>query len=54
MSTSHSHVFFFLESGKVSDYQEHEDTGEQHASNHDEFILSGSPLYYSHDCVRKP
>lgn len=38
-------------SAQVSDYQEHEDAGQQHASNHDELILGGSPFYKSHHCV---
>lgn len=41
-------------SAQVSDYQEHEDAGQQHASNHDELILGGSPFYQSHHCVRQP
>lgn len=31
-------------SAKVSDHQEHEDAGEQHASDHDELILGGPSL----------
>ena len=41
-------------SAQVSDYQEHEDTGQQHASNHDELILGGSPFYESHHRVGQP
>lgn len=33
------------QSAQVSDYQEDEDTGHQHASNHDELILGRSPFY---------
>lgn len=32
-------------STKVSDNQEHENTGCQHSPNHDELVLGGSPLY---------
>lgn len=38
-------------SAQISDYQEHEDAGQQHASDHDELILSGSSFYESHHCV---
>lgn len=38
-------------SAQVSDYQEHEDAGQQHASDHDELILGGSSFYESHHCV---
>lgn len=41
-------------SAQVSDYQEHEDAGQQHASDHDELILGGSPFYKSHHCVGQP
>lgn len=41
-------------SAQISDDQEHEDAGEQHAPDHDELILSGSPLYQSHHCVGQP
>lgn len=41
-------------SAQISDYQEHEDTGEQHASDHDELILSGSPFYQPHHRVGEP
>lgn len=43
-----------LWSAQVSDDQEHEDAGQQHASNHDELILGRSPFYQSHHCVRQP
>lgn len=32
-------------SAEVSNDQEHENTGRQHPSDHDELVLSGSPLY---------
>lgn len=41
-------------SAQISDDQEHEDAGEQHAPDHDELILSGSPLYQPHHCVGQP
>lgn len=41
-------------SAQVSDYQEHEDAGQQHSSDHDELVLGGSPLYQSHHCIGQP
>ena len=41
-------------SAQVSDDQEHEDAGQQHASDHDELILGGSPFYQSHHRVGQP
>lgn len=41
-------------SAQVSDDQEHEDAGQQHASNHDELILGSSPFYESHHRVGQP
>lgn len=43
-----------LWSAQVSDDQEHEDAGQQHASDHDELILGRSPFYQPHHCVRQP
>lgn len=40
-------------SAQVSDHQEHEDTGQQHASDHDELILGGSSFDQSHHCIRQ-
>lgn len=42
-----------LRSAQVSDDQEHEGASQQHPSNHDELVLSGSPFYESHDRVRQ-
>lgn len=39
---------------EVPDNQEHEDAGEQHASDHDELVLGGSPLNQPHHCVGQP
>lgn len=41
-------------SAQVPDHQEHEDAGEQHASDHDELVLGGSPLDQPHHCVGQP
>lgn len=41
-------------SAQISDHQEHEDAGQQHASDHDELILCGPPLYEPHHSVREP
>lgn len=40
-------------SAQVSDHQEHEDAGQQHASDHDELILGGSSFDQSHHCIRQ-
>lgn len=42
------------QSAQVPDHQEHEDTGEQHASDHDELVLGGSPLDQPHHRVGQP
>ena len=41
-------------SAEVSDDQEDDDTGEQHASDHDELILRGPPLDQPHHRVGQP
>lgn len=41
-------------SAQVSDHQEHENTGQQHPTDHDEFVLGRSPFYQSHHCVGQP
>lgn len=38
-------------SAEVSDHQEHEDAGQQHAADHDELILRGPSLDESHHRV---
>lgn len=38
-------------SAQVPDDQEHEDAGQQHAADHDELVLRGSPLDQPHHRV---
>lgn len=54
LTRNQDHQWMCSGSAQISDHQEHEDTGEQHASDHDELILSGSSFDQSHHRVGEP